>query len=222
MTETAIAFRHWRQAVLTIGLVLVLALVAFSWPREAAPPEVQGAILPQPKPLPEFELVAHDGRGFGPAELNGRWHLVSYGFTHCPDICPTTLHQVAQFYRQLKAQKEYTDLQVLFYSVDPGRDTAARLADYVSWFHEDFVGLRSAEAVEARTFATSLGINASVQPADKPENYQVAHGLMLYLLNPQGELRAALKPTRDMDGSTYYEPDRLLADYLAIRRWRDE
>lgn len=222
MTEPRVSMRQLRAAVLVIGALAILLVMAVLWPRETVPPEIQGALLQESRPIPDFQLADHKGASFSGKDLQGQWHLVSYGYTHCPDICPTTLYEVSEFRQLLDAQPAYTDLQVLFYTVDPKRDTLSRLADYVPWFHETFKGLRAPSQAEATAFETGLGIVANVEPSENDEEYQVAHGLMLYLLNEKGELQAALKPTREMDGSLYYEPQKLLKDYLAIRQWRHE
>lgn len=203
----------------SILLALVVSALVMLWPQGPAPPNIQGAILPTPKPLPEFRLTDHTGQPFTQTELNGDWHLISYGFTHCPDICPTTLFELARFRRQLDTYDRFTDLRILFYTIDPERDTQAQLANYVPWFHDNFVGLRTDNAAQAEVFQSSLGLTAQVNPADTPEDYQVAHGMRLYLLDSEGRYRASLEPTRDRDGTQYYEPDRLLQDYLALRRW---
>lgn len=209
-----------------LGLIALLALAGSAliilWPQGPAPPAIQGALLPTPKPLPDFRLTDHHGQPFTQHDLKGRWHLISYGFTHCPDICPTTLFELADFRRQLEKHGQYTDLQILFYTIDPERDTFTQLADYVPWFHDTFIGLRAGDPTQADLFQTSLGLTARVTPSNDPAEYQVAHGMRLYLLDSQGQYRASLEPTRDRDGTQYYEPERLLADYLALRNWADQ
>lgn len=172
--------------------------------------------------MPDFKLVTHEQQTLTREDFQGRWHLLTYGFTHCPDICPTTMMELAAFQRALEAQSEYRDLDVWFYSIDPGRDTASHLSDYVPWFHPDFKGLLAANDAEARRFEQGLGIIAFVEPSEDASQYQVAHGLQLYLMNDRGQLEAALHPTRERSGLQHYEVDRLLEDYLAIRHWRDQ
>lgn len=207
-------------ASVCLVFLLVLALVLL-WPRGAPPPAIQGAVLPQPRPLPNFELMDHRGQRVQKADLNGQWHLVSYGYTHCPDICPTTLGELAAFRRLLNEAERFNDVRVLFYTIDPERDAVDRLAAYVPWFHSSFVGLRAPDDAAAQTFEQALGIRASVQPAENPSDYRVSHGLMLYLVDAAGRFRATLAPTRERDGRQHYQPQRLLEDYLALRAWAD-
>ena len=81
--------------------------------RPDAPPQIQGVLLPQPRPIPDFQLLDHSGQSFTQDNLLGQWHLVSYGFTTCPDICPTTLSQLVSVNRELESQG-HSDLRVLF------------------------------------------------------------------------------------------------------------
>ncbi len=169
-------------------------------------------------PLPEFTLQKHDGSVITSQTLPGSWHLVSYGFTHCPDICPTTLVEMAQFKRALNQHTRYRDLDLHFYTVDPGRDSLNQLAEYLPWFHEQISGWRADSDRQARAFESALGIHASVTQ-DAQGAVQVTHGLKLFLINDQGELQAVLDPTRTLTGRLHFEPDRLLQDYLTVRRW---
>lgn len=170
------------------------------------------------QPLPEFKLKQHDGTEVTPNTLHGSWHLISYGFTHCPDICPTTLMEIARFKHALDQQSLFSDLKVHFYTVDPARDSLAQLSDYLPWFHEQFNGWRAASEQDARAFESALGIHASVS-RDEQGAVQVTHGLKLFLVNDTGRLQAVLEPTRTLTGQLHFEPDRLLQDYLTIRRW---
>ncbi|GGX58498.1 SCO family protein [Saccharospirillum salsuginis] len=223
MTATPLKYSRadWIMGVAAL-LVLAISALIMLWPQGPAPPNIQGAILPTPKPLSAFRLTDHQGQPFTHTDLNGDWHLISYGFTHCPDICPTTLFELAEFRRQLEEHGRFTDLQVLFYTIDPIRDTRAKLADYVPWFHDTFIGLRANNQTQADAFQTNLGLTAQVSPSDDPADYDVAHGMRLYLIDSQGRYRASLEPTKDRDGSQYYEPERLLEDYLALRSWSNQ
>ncbi|WP_127556073.1 SCO family protein [Saccharospirillum alexandrii] len=181
-------------------------------------PTIQGAWLMPAQPLPAFRLEQHNGPVVTPDTLPGNWHLISYGFTHCPDICPTTLVEMAQFKRALDRQSQFTDLRLHFYTVDPGRDSLAQLADYLPWFHEQFSGWRAVSDQDAEAFESALGIHASVTQ-DEQGSVQVTHGLTLFLINNDGRLQAVFEPTRTLTGRLHFEPDRLLQDYLTVRRW---
>lgn len=101
----------------------------------------QGAtFFPEARPLSPFSLLDQSGEAFTNASLKGRWSLVFFGFTHCPDICPMTMKELAQFYGQL-SDEERERVQVILGTVDPERDDSATMKDYVAQYSEDFVGL---------------------------------------------------------------------------------
>lgn len=211
-----------RTSQLAAPLAVLAVLTGLSvWvlsPGVPSLPAIQGAWLMPAKPLPEFRLQQHDGPEVTPDTLSGSWHLISYGFTHCPDICPTTLMEVARFKRALDQQSQFSDLKVHFYTVDPARDSLSQLTDYLPWFHEQLDGWRAGSEQDARAFESALGIHASVT-RDEQGAVQVTHGLKLFLVNDMGRLQAVLEPTRTLTGQLHFEPDRLLRDYLTIRRW---
>lgn len=202
-----------------IAIVSVAAVVLAN--RPATPPDIQGVLLAQASPLPEFELLDQRGEPFTNRDLQGRWHLVSYGFTTCPDICPTTLSQLSLVMSRLGERA--SDLDVLFYTVDHRRDTAGQLDSYLSFFNEEFIGLTHLDDPDNPhlPFEQGLGIVARLVPAEDPDSgeYQVVHGVSLFLLNPRGELQAVFEPGYSGPGVRSFDPDKLLADYLAVRRY---
>lgn len=209
-------------ANLAIALIATVVLLH----RPGSPPQIQGVLLPQARALPEFRLLDHHNRAFTNADLQGHWHLLAYGFTSCPDICPTTLSKLASVARQLDAQG-HTDLRVAFYSVDHRRDTAAQLAAYLPFFHPDFIGLTHLDDSDNPhlPFEQGLGIVAQLVPATGPDinpadnEYDVLHGVTLYLINPRGELQAILEPRNNQRGPQDFDPQTVLRDYLAIRHY---
>lgn len=203
------------------AIAAVLAALLLS--RPLPPPQIQGVLLPEARALTPFVLTDHRGDTFSNRDLQGRWHLVSYGFTTCPDVCPATLAELASFRSQLAPELQH-DLQVLFYSVDHRRDTPAQLASYVSFFDSSFTGLTATDGGEAgaAAFASSLGIMSVLEPAEgttlEDGDYQVGHGVTLLLLNPDGELQAVLEPGRvDALGFPGFDIATLVRDYTAIR-----
>lgn len=205
-----------------LALCAVTAVAMFTRPAQA--PAISGVLVPNANPLQEFALVDHHNRAFTRADLLGQWHIVSYGFTHCPDVCPTTLMTLAGVARLIEKDQAYTDVRFLFYTVDPERDTPGRLAEYVPWFHKDFVGLTHPDVENPDlAFEQNLGMVSMIDPFEKIEGvedfggYSVSHGLMIYLLNPQGNLQAVLKPTIDEVGTPFFSIDQIYRDYRAIR-----
>lgn len=205
-----------------IAIILVAALVLLNRPAE--PPQIQGVLLPDARELQPFALIDQNNARFTNDNLLGRWHLISYGFTTCPDICPTTLSQLAVVSKELEKLGN-NELSVLFYTVDHRRDTAAQLASYVPFFDEDFLGLTHLDDADNphMPFEKSLGIVAQLVPNTGPEStgsandYSVNHGVTLFLLNPQGQLQAIFEPQNRLPGEHTFDPQIILRDYLAIR-----
>ncbi len=205
-----------------IAVVVMAALMLFN--RPAAPPQIQGVLLPQARELPNFRLLDHHNRVFTNEDLKGLWHLVSYGFTTCPDICPTTLSQLAIVNRRLREQGQH-DLVVLFYTVDHRRDTVAQMASYVPFFDPAFIGLTHLDDSENPhlPFEQGLGITAQLVPATGPDidpannEYEVMHGVTLFLINPQGKLQAIFEADKHPTEPQNFNADTVLRDYLAIR-----
>ncbi len=179
------------------------------------PPELQGAYLQPPRRLESFALLNHHGESFNRSDLKGQWHLISYGYTHCPDICPITLIQLADMVAVLEKEQTYTDLKVLFYSVDGDRDRPEVLAEYVPYFHPQFIGLTRNEQSrrDHKSFEQGLGIVARVRPES------VEHGVMLFLLNPRAQLQAVFKPQLNDRGIYQFTVEQLVQDYRAVRTY---
>jgi protein SCO1/2 len=202
-----------------LAMATVAAVVFIT--RPVSPPHIQGVLLAQANPLPAFSLLDHRGKPFSNKQLQGRWHLVSYGFTTCPDICPTTLSQLAVVVSRLGDRAK--DLDVLFYTVDHRRDTVDQLAAYLPFFDERFIGLTHLDNPDNPhlPFEQGLGVAARLVPGEDPGagDYQVIHGLTLFLLNPQGQLQAIFEPDASRTGAGSFNPDTVVADYLAIRQY---
>ncbi|WP_086929492.1 SCO family protein [Agarilytica rhodophyticola] len=192
-----------------------------------SPPKIQGTIIPNARDLEDFTLLNHNNEYFTNANLKGKWSLVSYGFTDCPDICPTTLNKLAQVKNKLHELGKYQDLNILFYSIDPQRDTVERLAQYVAFFSPDFLGLTWRLDAETNhiAFEKSLGITSLITPLTQEEaendykGYSVSHGVMLYLLNPEGKLQAIFTPETSKHGIHNFLIETIYRDYVAIRSY---
>lgn len=176
-------------AVALVALVLGLGLSVWQFMR-SAPVEFQIATkLSAPRPLPAFILTDQDEKPFGPAEMRGRWQLLFFGFTHCPDVCPNTLGLLASTRRQLGDER----LQVVFVSVDPGRDTPAKLREYVRYFDKGFVGVTgSVTAIDALT--AGLHMPYLIGKPNAEGHYDVEHSGALVLVSPEGMVSAYISP----------------------------
>lgn len=144
-----------------------------------------GTLLPQPRPIPDFQLSGANGQPFTRAAFEGQWSLIFVGFTHCPDICPNTLGLLKTVRRQLDAQGK--PLQVVFLSVDPERDTPEVLARYVSHFDPAFIGA-TGEKEQLDRLGAATGFVYMKSPGATPGSYNVDHSSALILVNPQAEV----------------------------------
>jgi protein SCO1/2 len=150
-----------------------------------------GTFLTPSRKLPDFSLIDQQGRTFGNANLQGRWSLLFFGYTNCPDFCPTTLTTLAAMQKRLRAAKAAVLPQVIFMSVDAKRDTPAQLAKYVPYFDPEFIGLTAADQPSIEAVAKKLGVAVIIQPTSDG-NYTVDHSGEIFVLNPDGQLIAIL------------------------------
>ncbi len=150
--------------------------------------------IPQSSPLPAFELWDQSGTRFNNQALQGKWSLVYVGYTSCPDICPTMTAKLAAAYQQLSKE---IDLQVIFISVDPARDTQAKLKEYMNFFEPEFIAV-TAEHPQLLPITRQLGfVYAMVGEAP---NYQVDHSASVMLISPEGKRVAVIKPKSNQLG----------------------
>lgn len=150
---------------------------------------VNTQVLPDDfKTIPAFKLIDGNNQPATEALLEGKWSLMFFGYTHCPDVCPVTLSVMQEVVETLKREGD-EPMQVIFVSVDPKRDTPDIMGNYVRFFNEDFIGL-SGELSEINALTKALGIVA-VFTANKehPENYIVDHTASMLFVDPQKRVR---------------------------------
>jgi protein SCO1/2 len=188
-----------------LGLIAVLALALGVYlALTIAPPQVdnEGELsaqtkylswYPQARALTDFELSKHDGSTMTNADLKGNWTLAFVGYTFCPDICPVTLAEINNIYPQLQAKVKDTPLQVWFLSVDPNRDTVARLGEYVSYFNNDFVATTGPHTV-LFPLVRSMGMMYAISESTDNPNYLVDHSASIVVINPDGNIIGRFKP----------------------------
>jgi protein SCO1/2 len=197
--------RQRKRVWMTVGGVVAFILVVvvsfvyrIQQPRVMTESEMQANglyLFETPRDPGEFSLIAQDGSPFTPEDLEGRWTLLFFGFTHCPDICPTTMTFLADLHRQLEAT-EAADTQVVMVSVDPARDTPEQLASYVPYFHPDFVGV-TGDFGDILSFTRKF--NAPFRKVTMDDgSYQVEHSANVALVNPRGDYHGFFKAPLDM------------------------
>jgi len=167
-----------------VALATVMGVLVAKYQQSDTPPDIAGLLWPEPKTLSSFTLIDQENKVFTLADLHGKWSLLFFGFTHCPGPCPTTLAVMKQVREELA---QVRDLQFVFVTVDPDRDTSARIKQYLASFHPEFVGLGgSTEQISALT--RQIGLAYFLDKTESEENYLVDHSASLFLVDPQGRL----------------------------------
>ena len=177
-----------------VALVLTGFVYKMNQPRILTKYELRanGAVeLDTPRKFSDFQLTDHHGQPFTQENLKGKWTLIFFGFTHCPDICPTTMAAAARMYAALD-EDERENLQVLLISLDPERDTPEQLAKYVPYFNSDFIGVSGNQHVLLK-LATELNVAFSKVDLDNGD-YTIDHSGNLVLINPYGHYHGFMKP----------------------------
>lgn len=177
-------------------VVLGLFLHKITTPRVLSPMELRANgthVFEQPRTLNDFALTDQHGQPFTLEQLQGKWTLMFFGFTHCPDVCPTTLLQLKKVKEQLLPDIAAQTRFVLV-SVDPARDTVEQLQQYLPYFDAEFVGL-TGEFLEIKRLATQL--NMAFVKVAQGDNYTVDHSANVALVNPYGHYHGFVKAPLD-------------------------
>ena len=177
----------------SIAIVALLALIggfAISWYLSSNKPiELEAGLWfgEQARALPDFELVDHHGQVMDRTTLSGKWNLMFFGYTHCPDICPASLQTMSDMVNAIEDPDVVKAVRIYFISVDPARDDPETLASYVTYFNPGFIGATA--ALEKLTPLTrSLGIAHDVRnKTGDNSSYVVDHSSAIVLINPQAE-----------------------------------
>lgn len=147
--------------------------------------------------LHDFDLIDHKGATFNLERLRGHWSFLFFGYTHCPDICPTTLNTLNALAHTIATLPEPMPTpQYVFVSIDPERDTPELLAKFVPYFNPAFIGVTgTTSAIDAMT--KQLSVMYLKIESDRPDSYLMDHSAALLLIDPQGNLHALMSPPFD-------------------------
>ncbi len=184
--------------VIAFILVALLALGVgfFGYQTFMAPKPLQLInTFPKLNSLVPFKATKHTGETFTEKDFIGQWSIVFFGFTTCPDICPTTMMDMNQVQKGLSG-KYQKDTQFVFISVDPERDTVEKLAKYVPAFNPEFVGL-TMDLQQTRDLTKNLGVAFMKTPghSNDPNNYMVDHTARWFIIDPFGRRFGLINPT---------------------------
>ncbi|TCV84751.1 SCO family protein [Sulfurirhabdus autotrophica] len=188
MTRSNIPLRNW-----LIGLLTVVLLTACGGKQTAEfkSTDITGADFGQ-----DFHLTDHNGKPRKLADFRGKVVMMFFGYTHCPDVCPTTLTEMALLIKQLGKAGE--KVQVLFVTVDPARDTPELLAQYMPAFNPGFLGLYGDEAATAKV-AKDFHIFYQKQPSADGKRYTIDHSAGTYVFDKNGRLRLFMRYGQNLD-----------------------
>ena len=195
--------RPWQQsALLALGAVALMLGAAWGVARVQSPHPFYGAAVNDPEPAATFSGMDGNGQPWT-LQTKGKDTLLFFGFTHCPEICPLTLRYLGEVRKRLTPE-ERAQVQVVFVSVDPERDTPQRLREYVEWFGEG-TGVNVPEP-KLSEVARAYGVAYSKVPVEGPLQYQINHTTATYLIDASGYTRVKWDYTQLTD------VDRILAD----------
>ena len=174
-----------KKFIIAVAVGIALAAGTFMAIRSQAPALPESAlVLPAPNPVPEFSLLNQHGEAVDQSVFEGQWDLVFFGFTHCPDICPTTLQVLAAAKKALEDNGRESIPRIVLVSVDPERDTPGILGEYVDYFGQGNLGL-TGTLEEISKLTGGLGIYFEKQPGDG-DNYAVDHSAAVLVIDPNG------------------------------------
>jgi protein SCO1/2 len=201
-------------------MVIVIAVIALSagvWfgldnysARNVPVTQIQGIILSEEKNIEDFNLIDNKNHTFMLENLKNKWSIMFFGYTHCPDVCPTTLSTLQQLSKMF-TRENLAPPQIILVTVDPQRDTPEILDEYVSYFNKDFVGV-TGEVSEIQKLASEMGIyfkKAAGASGDiDADDYAMDHTTSFIIINPEGKIAAYLKQP--------HEAARILEDLRTI------
>jgi len=169
-----------------IAIAIILFLAAYFVGTLLRPYSYHGNVMESTEPPGDFTLIDHNGNRMNLSDYEGKWVILYYGYTFCPDVCPTTMMQLGRMMPLLG--KDAKKVQVFMISVDPERDTPERLKEYVTYFHPDFIGLTGTPE-EVADAAAPFGIYYKKKEVEGASGYLMDHTASVTVLDPEGRVR---------------------------------
>lgn len=182
------------QLIVLIAIASALGLWAGSrWLSAPQLPQLDAAVMyPTAQPVADFTLQRANGERLTQDDLRGVWTVAFFGFTHCPDICPTTLTTFKQVWKQLEQAQATDRVRFVFVSVDPQRDTPTQLRNYVGFFNPEFIAATGSDE-ELTRLTRSLGLVYARIP-DVGDTYNVDHSASVVIIDPQARRAGLFRP----------------------------
>ena len=213
-TALRVSTRLWRESAILGACACALGLGVWigsqsSWFIDRAAPIANGLVFENPRPISTFRLIDFDQGTFSVDQLKDRWSFIYFGYSACGQVCTETLTELKRLILALSSLDNALPIQVVFVTVDPGRDSASRLKTYLREFDSTFIGI-TGDINTLAFFAAELAAPFTLGP-DAGESYALDHSNSIMLINPSAALQAVLAPPHDAQ--------RLQADFGAIVRW---
>lgn len=173
------------------------------------PTDLEATLLDRAKPIQPFKLIDHNNKSFDHTRFSSKWSFMFFGYTHCPDVCPTAMQTMKTVWKQLDVDKQSgSNLQMIFVSVDPERDDLDTLKQYATFYHPDYIGV-TGKLDQIDNITRQLGILYGYEEPDEKGNYHVNHSGQIILVDPRGNMRGVFSPPLD--------PLQISKDFLKIK-----
>jgi protein SCO1/2 len=205
MVSTRYSINYKDSRTMLLMLLAVFAVVAGSWlahslnghePQEDIPSDLKSALLPEPQPLTAFMLTDQHGRVFDLDRLKDKWTFMFFGYTRCPDICPTTMAVMKNIATVLERGPRQIEAQFVFVSMDPERDKPESLGGYVEYFNPAFIGITGNQA-QLDVLGRQLNIEVRRIEGDTSASYLLSHTSSIMLFDPRARWYADFSPPHE-------------------------
>jgi protein SCO1/2 len=179
-----------KSSIVIVALIALVGGISMSWVvSQNRSVELEAGLWfgEQARPLPEFELIDHNNKPLNRDRMKGSWSLMFFGYTHCPDICPTSLQMMSDMMSEIDDSDVSKAINIYFISVDPERDSSELLKSYVTYFNPEFIGATAAME-KLRPLTATLGISHIIgERIEGSPTYDVEHSSAIVLVNPEAQ-----------------------------------
>ena len=163
---------------------------------EKKPSLITGKILVRPMEIDNFELIDQNNEVFNKKSLEGGWTVLFFGYTNCPDVCPTTIYKLAEIKNGIKEDLPSANFNTVLVTLDPDRDSSERLDEYIGYFDETMLGVTGTYE-NIQSFTSSLSV--FYQRINKEEGYDFNHTASIFVFDKDGSLFATMSPANTIE-----------------------
>jgi protein SCO1/2 len=173
-------------ALASIGIVIGIYTETY-YQRTSTNEYMEGVFWPNPKKISEFQMVDHSSNAFSLEQLKGQWTFIFFGYTNCPDVCPTTMAVLNEVYKLINDADDPIETQIIFVTIDPDRDSIDKLAGYIGHFNSKFIALGGTHE-QLDSLTSQIGISYLNESAAEDGSYLVSHTSSIFLMDPNVQL----------------------------------